>query len=100
MTIRVSRTQDGVKIEVHVSAGASRSGVIGEHGGRLKVSVSAAPERGKANEAVVEVVAEALGVKRGQVRVVRGETSRQKTVSVRGLTAEETVDRLRRMLEG
>ena len=98
MTIEVNRTKDGVEMGVQVSPGASRSRVMGEHAGRLKVSVSAAPERGKANEAVVELVAKSLGVKRGQVSVVGGLTSKQKTVRVKGLTPEELAGRLREVL--
>lgn len=98
--IELKKTKDGVMLGVHVSAGASRSRVMGEHGGKLKVSVSAPPERGKANEAVVELVAEALGVKRGEVSIAGGETSRQKTVEVRGLGLEEVAERVARIVQG
>jgi uncharacterized protein len=63
---------------------SSRDRVVGWVGDRLKVQVTAAPERGKANDAVVEVLAAALGVSRSQVRIVAGETSPLKTVEVDG----------------
>jgi len=63
---------------------ASRDRVVGWVGDRLKVQVTAAPERGKANAAVVEVLAAALGVSRGRVRIIAGETSPLKTVEVDG----------------
>lgn len=63
---------------------ASRDRVVGWVGDRLKVQVTAAPERGKANEAVIEVLADALGVPRSKVRILAGETSPLKTVEVDG----------------
>ncbi len=66
--------------------------------GRFRVAVRAPPERGKANEEVVEVVAAALGVPPSAVRVVRGHTSRRKTVEVQGLTDGEIARRLRDVL--
>ena len=63
---------------------ASRDRVVGWVGDRLKVQVTAAPERGKANEAVIEVLAAALGVPRSKVRILAGETSPLKTVEVDG----------------
>jgi uncharacterized protein (TIGR00251 family) len=71
---------------------ASRDRVVGWVGDRLKVQVTAAPERGKANAAVVEVLAAALGVSRSQVRIVSGETSPLKTVVIDG--SDELLSRL------
>ena len=86
--IRLEEHPEGLVIGLRVSAGASRDRVIGEHAGALKVSVSAAPERGKANKAVCELVAKALGIPRSQVRLVSGETSRDKKLLVVGLARE------------
>jgi uncharacterized protein len=63
---------------------ASRDRVVGWVGDRLKVQVTAAPERGKANDAVLDVLAAALGLPRSRVRIVAGETSPLKTVEVDG----------------
>ena len=63
---------------------ASRDRVAGWVGDRLKVQVTAAPERGKANDAAVEVLAAALGLPRSRVRIVSGETSPLKTVEIDG----------------
>jgi uncharacterized protein (TIGR00251 family) len=65
---------------------ASRAVVGPVVGDRLRVAVVAPPVDGKANEAVVRALAEALGVPRGAVEIVRGETGRRKTVRVRGVT--------------
>jgi len=85
----------GVVIRLKVHAGARREGVGGVHDGALKVEVHAAPERGKANKAVIAVLAAALGVPRGQIAILTGESSSLKRVAVCGLTA----DRLRMRLD-
>lgn len=56
-------------------------------GDRLRVSVSAPPVDGKANEAVIRTLAGALGVSRGAVTILRGETGKRKTVRIAGVTA-------------
>lgn len=68
--------------EVRVLPGARRSAVDGLHGRRLKLRIAAPAVEGKANKAVVEFLAGVLGVKKGQVSILRGETSREKTVRV------------------
>ncbi len=62
--------------------GAGRDALGAPHGGRLRVHVRAAPERGRATEAILAVVAEAFGVPRGQVALVAGETSPAKHLVV------------------
>jgi uncharacterized protein (TIGR00251 family) len=73
-------------IDVLVQPRASRAGVGPVVGDRLRVSVTAPPVDGRANEAVVEAVAAAFGVRRADVTIVRGETGRRKTVRVAGAT--------------
>jgi uncharacterized protein (TIGR00251 family) len=75
---------DAIELEVLVQPRASRARLGPIHGDRLKVAVCAPPVDGEANAAVVELVAGALGVARGQVVVVRGEASRRKTLRVVG----------------
>ncbi len=77
------RTAQGWTIAVHVQPGATRSEVVGRYGERLKVRVAAPARDGRANDAVVEHVAAALGVPRSKVRLVRGERSRDKLLAVR-----------------
>lgn len=77
-----------------VVPGASRSGVVGEHGDALRIRVSAPPERGRANAALRALLAELLGVSRRDVEIVRGASSRRKTVRVSGRTVSEVADRL------
>jgi uncharacterized protein len=76
-----------VRIALRVSPGARRTEVVGRHGDGWRVRVAAPPERGRANEALVEHLAKILGVRRAGVRVVAGAGSRDKVVEVDGLTA-------------
>lgn len=83
-----------VRLRLRVSPGARRSAVVGRHGNAWKVSVSAPPERGRANHAVVELLAERLGVPRPDVRVVAGLGARDKVVELAGISLEEAERRL------
>jgi len=74
----------GLELRLHVVPGASTSEIVGEHGDRLRVRVAAPPEKGKANEAICDLLEEELGVK--GVTVVAGHGCREKTVVVPGLT--------------
>ena len=85
---------EGVVLPVRAHAGARGSGIRGEQAGALKVSVTQAPEKGKANKAIVQVLAQELEVRRSQILLLSGETSAQKKFLVRGLTAEELRQRL------
>ena len=80
-------------INVKVQPRAKRNEVKVE-GGRLRVRVTAPPEGGKANEAVVALLAKNLGVPKGSVAIVRGHRSRDKVVDVDGFTVDEALSRL------
>lgn len=82
------------KLPVKVVPGASRSEIAGWLGDVLKVRVTAAPERGKANAAVEETIAAALGVAADRVRVASGHGSPRKTIEIDGLTDAEIRARL------
>jgi len=68
---------------------ASKNEVAGLHDGCLKLRITAPPVEGAANEAVVRLVAEALGVPRRQVRLVSGTTGRRKILEIEGVTAAQ-----------
>jgi uncharacterized protein (TIGR00251 family) len=82
------------RLSLRVSPGTGRSGVVGRHGDSWKVRVRAAPERGRANEAMLELLAAALRVPRTSIELVMGHGSRDKIVELRGLTAHEVDSRL------
>jgi uncharacterized protein YggU (UPF0235/DUF167 family) len=77
-----------------VIPGARAAGVIGRHGAVPKVRVRAAPEHGRANDAVVRLLAGALGLPRDRVVVVSGYGRRDKIVELTGITRAESERRL------
>ncbi|MGD9635346.1 MAG: DUF167 domain-containing protein [Pirellulales bacterium] len=78
----------GVLLPVRAQAGARQNGIVGEHNGMLRVAVTAAPEKGKANKAIVEVLADALKLPKSSLELVSGETSQQKRFLVVGAKEE------------
>lgn len=90
---------EGTVLRLRVQPGARREGFSGTHGEALKLAVTAVPERGRANEAVLALVARVLGVPRRGVRLLSGETTRDKRVLVAAAAA--TVEAaLRPLLRG
>jgi uncharacterized protein (TIGR00251 family) len=85
---------DGAILRLRVRPGGRRDEVVGPHGGALKVSVTAPPERGKANQAVLRLLADRLGVAVGALEITAGSGSRDKTLKVTGLGPSEVVGRL------
>lgn len=77
-------TPSGVELAVLVQPRSSRTKVLGVHDGRLKIALSAPPVDGEANAALVEFLAEALGVRKSAVTLVEGATSRRKRVRIDG----------------
>lgn len=87
-------TKDGVILQVKVQPKAKKDEIIGLEGQALKVRVKAPPEKGKANEACIKLLAKFFGIPKSQLKLLRGETSRQKVVSVLGLKVAEIKKRL------
>ena len=85
---------DGVILPVHAQPGAKQNAITGIHAGRLKVSVTQAPEQGKANQALIRVLADLLGLKRAQIQLLSGATSGQKRFHVSGLSVAELQTRI------
>ena len=87
-------TATGVEILVHVQPRASRTKIVGEHGGRLKVALAAPPVDGAANDELLRFLAETLGLAKRDVELLQGATGRQKLVRVVGLSVEALSERL------
>jgi len=96
--IAVREHPEGCVLPVRAQPGARKAGVLGEQAGALKVAVTAPPEDGRANKALVEALREALGVKRSQVELLGGETSRDKRFLIRGMSSAELATRLAALL--
>jgi uncharacterized protein len=87
-------SEEITRLRLRVSPGAARTELAGRHGDGWKVRVSAAPEKGRANDAVLDLLAKRLGVARAQVELVSGHAGRDKLVELRGLGRAEAERRL------
>ena len=84
----ITETNGGVLLRIHVQPGARSERVAGLHGDRLKVAVTARPDRGAANAAVVDLLARLLSISASSLELKRGHTSRQKDLIAAGVTVE------------
>lgn len=91
MAIQIQSTFDGLMLPVKVVPGASRTRILGEWDGRLRIAVAAPPERGKANEALIAYLAKRLGLRKRQVSVATGAASAVKTINIEGVKLEEVL---------
>lgn len=87
---------DSARINVYVQPRASKTVVAGMHDGCIKIRLAAPPVDGAANSALIEFVAEQLGIAKSRVRITAGLTSRRKTVEVDGVSAAELAGTLSR----
>jgi hypothetical protein len=90
--VGVTEHRDGCVLVVRAQPGAKKSRVVGEYAGALKIAVTAPAQDGRANQALVELLREVLGVKR--VELVGGETNREKRFLIRNVNKEELEARL------
>ncbi len=84
----------GVLVLVKAVPGASRSRIVGWLGDHLKIAVAAPPEGGKANKAICQVLADALGVRPQAVQVTAGTANPRKKIIVAGVTVEQARQKL------
>jgi uncharacterized protein (TIGR00251 family) len=96
--ITLTEHAEGWVLPVRAKPNARRPGVQGEQNGALKVAVTAPPEDGRANQALVEALREVLGLKRSQIELIAGQTARDKRFLIRGLGREELETRLAKLL--
>lgn len=82
------------RLKLRVSPGSRRPGIAGRHGDAWKVRVAEPPEDGKANEAVLRLLADTLDLPRSSVALVSGQSSRDKIVALDGLDQAQTERRL------
>ena len=82
------------RLRLRVSPGASRSQVVGRHGDGWKVRVGALPESGKANEALLDLLAATLEIPRDRIEIAAGRGSRDKTIVVHGMSEADVEARM------
>jgi hypothetical protein len=92
--LTIQEIDDGVVFAVRVVPGSSRTAICGLFDGMLKIKISAAPEKGKANRCLLEFLAKQLGVKKNAVHLISGQTSRVKHLQVSGTSAAMLLKKL------
>jgi uncharacterized protein len=88
--IPIHESPSGVTFAVRVHPRAKKNAITGEVGDALKLTLTAPPSDGKANEACIEFFAKLLKVPRSSVTIAAGETSRNKVIRVAGWTSKQT----------
>jgi uncharacterized protein (TIGR00251 family) len=89
---------DGVLLAIKLQPRASKNEIGAPLGDELKIKVTAPPVDAAANQALIELLAEKLDCARGRVELIRGQTSRHKTVKLHGFTPEEVIQKLSQQL--
>lgn len=92
--IEVQEIDGGVVLSVKAQPGAKRNAIVGEHAGMLKVAVTPKPENGKANEAILAVLAKQLGVAKSDCVIRSGSTARNKRIFVASMSVGTVMQRL------
>ncbi len=85
---------DSCELKIKVVPNASKTQVVGMLGDALKIKLQAVPEDGKANKALLEFLAEKLGLPKKSVELVTGETAREKRVRITGISPDEAMRNL------
>ncbi len=92
--LKIIKTATGAMFRVRVQPGASKNEIVGVQQDALKIRISAPPVEGKANRALVQFLAEQLAVKRSQVEIMSGHTTRIKTIHIIGEGIQNKLKRL------
>jgi len=92
--LKITEAGGGVTFAVRVVPRASKKEIVGVHGDALKVRLTAPPVEGRANDALIAFLAQWLGVRKSQVEIVAGATSRRKMIRVIGLSGQKAEERL------
>jgi uncharacterized protein (TIGR00251 family) len=89
----------GIIVHILAHAGAKRDAILGERAGSLRVSVTAPPEKGKANAAIQTVLAAAIACNRNQITLVSGASARRKKFLIEGISPDELNRRLATLVD-
>ena len=92
--LKIENIDGGVVFSAKIVAGSSKTAVAGMYEGMLKVKVSAAPEKGKANKCLLEFLAKQLGVKKNSISIISGQISPVKKIQVTGISAKTLLEKL------
>lgn len=90
----LTATADGCRLRVQVAPRAAANRVLGPYRGAIKIALTAPPVEGAANAALIAFLADRLGVPRGRITLLSGQTSRTKLLHIAGLTPDAALARL------
>ena len=93
--IPILKTSGGISIAIKLQPRARKNAITGQVGDALKVSLTAPPVDGKANQACIEFFANLLKVPRSSVTIASGQSSRNKVIRIAGVSTEEIRQRIR-----
>jgi len=93
--LSIEENETGVVLSVKVVPGSSKTAISGVLGRKLKVKVSAAPERGKANRELISFLSKILGVKKNCIEVISGHNKPHKRLRIFGISAEELIKKVK-----
>lgn len=92
--IQLTPHAEGFVLAVRAQPGAKKNAITGQLADAVKISVTAPPEDGRANVAIIDLLRSQLKCKRAEVELLTGQTNRNKSILIRGLTSEEIIQRL------
>jgi uncharacterized protein (TIGR00251 family) len=86
-----AQTKDGILIKVHIVPNSSKTQIVGTHGDRLKLKIKAPPVDGKANEEIVSFLSKTLNIKKNQIELMTGQTSKSKNLLIKAFDIDLTL---------
>ena len=92
--LAIQHVQGGVVFTAKIVPGSSKTTVCGLLGDMLKIKISAPPEKGKANQQLIELIAKKLGLKKQAVSVISGQTNPVKEIQICGMSGDELIEKL------
>ena len=86
--LHLTQVENGIRLEIKVQPRSSKNQIVGEHNGALKVKLTAPPVEGEANQALLAYLASILKIPKKNVVLLKGESSRNKILEIRGVNVE------------
>ncbi|OGO00953.1 MAG: YggU family protein [Chloroflexi bacterium RBG_13_51_52] len=89
-----NKESPGIRLAVRVTPNAGRNEITDLKDGVLYIKIAAPPEKGKANKELIGFLAERMGIKKASLLIIKGQTSRNKVISIQGMSNEELLKRI------
>jgi uncharacterized protein (TIGR00251 family) len=88
----------GNRLEVKVTPNAGRNAIAGWRDDVLQIKIAAAPEKGKANRELIDFLGRVLGVKKSDITIIQGQTGRNKSLEIQGISREDITNKIQRII--